>query len=67
MSAGTNTVDGASFGLRNPAQLMEDALEDAVANARRKAKVISGAAGVGLGEILTISEGVLRPCLVACT
>lgn len=57
VSAGTNTVDSVSFGLRDPAPLMEEALKDAVANAKRKAEVISGAAGVCLGKILTISEG----------
>ena len=57
VSAGTNTVNSVSFGLRDPAPLMEEALKDAIANARKKADVISGAAGVSLGKILTISEG----------
>jgi len=61
VSAGTNTVNSVSFGLRDPAPLMEEALKDAVANAKRKAEVISGAAGVSLGKILTISEGGSSP------
>ncbi len=57
VSAGTNSVESVTFDLRDPTSVQEEALEDAVVDAMGKAEVISEAAGVTLGRILSISEG----------
>lgn len=54
---GANTLNGLSFGVDNPAPLLDEARTRAVADARRRAEVLAAAAGVTLGRILTISEG----------
>jgi uncharacterized protein YggE len=65
VSAGTNSVEGVTFGLRDPTSVQEEALEDAVNDAMKKAEVISEAAGVTLGRILSISEGGASPVPMA--
>lgn len=54
---GANTLNGVSFGLAEPEPAMDDARKAAVAKARARAELLTGAAGVGLGRILSISEG----------
>lgn len=54
---GANTLNGLSFGVDNPAPLLDEARARAVADARRRAEVLASAAGVRLGRILSISEG----------
>lgn len=54
---GANTLNGISFGLAEPEPAMDEARKDAVAKARARAELLTGAAGVGLGRIVTISEG----------
>lgn len=61
VGAGTNSVESVTFGLRDPAGVQEEALEDAVDDAVGKALVISEAAGVNLGRVLSISEGGASP------
>jgi len=61
VSAGTNNVESVAFGLRDPTGVQEEALEDAVNDAMGKAEVISEAAGVTLGRILSISESGASP------
>jgi uncharacterized protein YggE len=65
VGAGTNSVDSVTFGLRDPTSVQEEALEDAVNDAMKKAEVISEAAGVTLGRILSISEGGASPVPMA--
>lgn len=65
VSAGANSVEGVTFGLRDPTSVQEEALEDAVNDAMGKAEVISEAAGVTLGRILSISEGGASPVPIA--
>ncbi|HII06294.1 MAG TPA: SIMPL domain-containing protein [Methanotrichaceae archaeon] len=65
VGAGTNSVDSITFGLKDPTSVQEKALEDAVADAMGKAEVISEAAGVTLGRILSISEGGASPVPIA--
>ncbi len=65
VGAGTNSVDSVTFGLRDPTSVQEEALEDAVNDAMGKAEVISEAAGVTLGRILSISEGGASPVPMA--
>ncbi|MEZ5755120.1 MAG: SIMPL domain-containing protein [Paracoccaceae bacterium] len=54
---GANTLNGVSFGLAEPEPAMDEARKAAVAKARARAELLTGAAGVGLGRIVTISEG----------
>ena len=54
---GANTLNGISFGLAEPEPAMDEARKAAVAKAKARAELLTGAAGVGLGRIVTISEG----------
>ncbi|MFN4157496.1 MAG: SIMPL domain-containing protein [Gemmobacter sp.] len=54
---GANTLNGLTFGVDDPAPLMDAARQRAVADARRRAELLAGAAGVKLGRVLTITEG----------
>jgi len=56
VSDGANTLNGISFGLAEPDPAMDEARKDAVASARARAELLTSAAGVGLGRILSISE-----------
>lgn len=53
---GANTFNGLSFGLQDPAPATDDARRRAVADARHRAELYAEAAGVTLGEVLSISE-----------
>lgn len=53
---GANTLNGISFGLAEPDPAMDEARKEAVANARARAELLTGAAGVGLGRVLSINE-----------
>ena len=53
---GANSFNGLSFGLQEPEPAQDAARKDAVADARRKAQLYAAAAGVTLGDVLTISE-----------
>jgi len=55
--AGATDVGGVSFDLADRSRVEGDALALAVANARRKADLMAGAAGVTLGKIISVSEG----------
>lgn len=54
---GANTLDNVQFGVADPAPLLDEARLRAVADARHRAEVITGAAGVRLGPIAAITEG----------
>ncbi len=56
VTAGTNQMNGISFGIKDQAPLMTEARTRAVADARAKAETYAKAAGVTLGAILAISE-----------
>ncbi|VVB64045.1 Uncharacterised protein [uncultured archaeon] len=56
-AAGSNSVMGISFDLRDPKPQMDKALANAVNDSRRKAEIMAMAAGVKLGKILELSEG----------
>ncbi|TNF23101.1 MAG: DUF541 domain-containing protein [Rhodobacteraceae bacterium] len=53
---GANRFSGISFGVTDPAPLLDEARKLAVGDARRKAEIYAGAAGVTLGDVLEISE-----------
>ncbi|WP_050525537.1 SIMPL domain-containing protein [Pseudorhodobacter aquimaris] len=54
---GANTLDGVEFGVAEPGPLLDAARVRAVGNARKRAEVITSAAGVRLGQISSITEG----------
>lgn len=56
VGAGANDIGGINFTVSQPSKHLDDAREKAVADARRKAEIYAGAAGVTLGEPLSISE-----------
>jgi uncharacterized protein YggE len=60
-AGGANRVAGLSFALRNDEAARQEALEQAVADARREAEVVARAAGQTLGEPLEISMNTMRP------
>ena len=57
VGAGANDIGGISFMVSQASKLLDDAREQAIADARRKAEIYARAAGVTLGEPLNISEG----------
>jgi uncharacterized protein YggE len=54
---GANTFNGLSFGLADPVPALNEARKRAVADAMARAKLLSGAAGVTLGSVVSITEG----------
>ena len=56
VAAGANEVGGINFMVSQASKLLDDAREQAIADARRKALIYAKAAGVTLGEPLDISE-----------
>jgi uncharacterized protein len=57
VGAGANEIGGIGFIVSQASKLLDDAREKAVADARRKAEIYANAAGVALGEALSITEG----------
>lgn len=55
--AGANRIVGISFDVEEPRAQLDDARRRAVADARAKAELLAGAAGVKLGEVVSIREG----------
>jgi uncharacterized protein YggE len=61
VSEGSNQINGIAFDIANRDPLEDEARKLAVADARRKADIYAVAAGVKLGRIMSISEGVAAP------
>ena len=61
VSSGANSLGDISFTIRDPKPLMTQAREAAVKDAMVKAQTLARAAGVALGPIVTINEGVIAP------
>jgi len=57
VTAGANQMHGISFRIDEPDKLLDQARKDALADARRKAELLAGEAGVVLGAPLLIQEG----------
>jgi uncharacterized protein len=57
VSLGANEMAGLSFDVSQAEKLKDEAREEAVANAQRRAKLYAEAAGVQLGEVINIDEG----------
>jgi uncharacterized protein len=56
IALGANQVQSVSFDVANAEALLDEARKQAIANARRRAELYAGAAGVRLGNVLQISE-----------
>lgn len=56
VSDGANTLNGVTFGLQDPAPQTDAARKLAVESARHKAELYAEAAGVKLGDILSITD-----------
>ena len=57
VGAGANDIGGINFMVSAASKLLDEAREQAFADARRKAEIYAKAAGVTLGTPLSISEG----------
>ena len=57
VAAGANDIGGINFTVSQASKLLDDAREQAMADARRKAEIYAKAAGVTLGAPLSIVEG----------
>jgi uncharacterized protein YggE len=57
VAAGANDIGGINFSVSNASKLLDDAREQAIADARRKAEIYAKAADVALGPPISISEG----------
>jgi uncharacterized protein YggE len=57
LKAGANQLDGVQFGLKNDLPSREQALKEAVQEARSKAQVMAEALRVNLAEVLEATEG----------
>jgi uncharacterized protein len=57
VAAGANLTSGISFGLSDTNRGLDDALQQAVADARSKAEVLAQAGGAQLGAVVQITEG----------
>jgi uncharacterized protein YggE len=56
VAAGANDIGGVNFIVSAASKLLDDAREQAIADARRKAEIYAKAAGVTLGSPVSISE-----------
>ena len=56
VSMGANQVRGISFGVAEPAQLMDEARKKAIADAERRSRVYAEAAGLKIGKPVRIDE-----------
>ncbi|GMM93038.1 SIMPL domain-containing protein [Qipengyuania sp. MTN3-11] len=56
-SAGANQINGPNFQLDEPEPALDEARRDAMADARRKAELLAGSAGLRIVRIVSITEG----------
>jgi uncharacterized protein YggE len=56
VGAGANDIGGINFIVSQASKLLDEAREQAIADARRKAQIYAKAAGVTLGEPIAVSE-----------
>ncbi|MEX6633344.1 SIMPL domain-containing protein [Hyphococcus lacteus] len=57
VQSGANSLNGISFSFDEPKPLYEKARRNAVADAKAKAELLTDAAGVRLGRLITIQDG----------
>jgi uncharacterized protein len=58
VSAGSNQINGISFGVSKPEEALDQARKLAVEDARHRADIYAAAAGVKLGSIMSMSENI---------
>lgn len=58
VEAGANNITGLSFDIADPTELQAEARAQAIVNAKLKAEQMAEAAGVSLGEIISINESI---------
>jgi hypothetical protein len=56
IAAGANEMSGIEFVVSEQSKMLDQAREDAIADARRKAELFAKAAGARLGNVVSISE-----------
>jgi uncharacterized protein len=56
IAAGANEMSGIEFVVSEQSKLLDQARDDAIADARRKAELYAKAAGVKLGRVISITE-----------
>ena len=56
LEAGANTVQGITFGIEDTEALMQEAREEAIANARTKAEALAEGLGVSVGKVHQVME-----------
>ncbi len=61
IAAGANEMSGIEFIVSEQSKLLDQARDDAIADARRKAELYAKAAGVKLGKVVAISEEGANP------
>ncbi len=61
VQSGANSLGGISFAFSDSKPLMDEARKKAVADAKAKATLLTDAAGVRLGKLVTIQEGYAAP------
>ena len=61
VQAGANSIYGISFSVADPQQLMEQARQQAVADAKARATQLATAGGATVGDVLVISENANPP------
>ncbi|HNP71086.1 MAG TPA: SIMPL domain-containing protein [Kouleothrix sp.] len=61
VQAGANSIYGISFSVADQAKLMEQARQQAVADAKARAGQLASAGGAAVGDVLVISENVSTP------
>jgi uncharacterized protein YggE len=60
VAAGANTIYGVTFGIADPSAAESDARAQAVADAQAVAEELAEAAGLTLGPLVSMSEGILE-------
>ena len=61
VQAGANSIYGISFSVEDPQKLLEQARQQAVANAKARATQLASAGGAAIGDVLVISENANAP------
>ncbi len=61
LAAGATSLDGLAFRLADPGEALAEARRRAVADARARATVLAGEAGLTLGPVVAITEGGQAP------
>ena len=57
IGAGANEMSGIEFIVSEQSKLLDQARDEAIADAHRKAEIYAGAAGAKVGRVIAISEG----------